>query len=102
MQTATRKKIEILADAPLIPRLVAALTEAGIHGHTVLPALAGAGRTGEWNEERLTGAETKQLLWAIASAEHAAALVDAIAPLLTSHRLLLTVADVEVVRGDRF
>ena len=102
MQTVTRKKIEILADAPLVPRLVAALAEAGIHGHTVLPALSGAGRTGEWSEERLTGAETKQLLWAIASTEHAAALVDAIAPLLTSHRLLLTVADVEVVRGDRF
>jgi nitrogen regulatory protein PII len=102
MQTVTRKKIEILADGPLMPRVVAALAEAGIHGHTVVPALSGSGRTGQWSEERLTGAETKQLLWSIASAERADALVQAIAPLLTSHRLLLAITDVEVVRGDRF
>jgi PII-like signaling protein len=102
MQTVARKKIEILADAPLMPRVVAVLSRSGIHGHTVLPALSGSGRTGHWSEERLTGAETKQLLWAIASEEHAVALVAAMAPLLTSHGLLLTITDVEVVRGDRF
>ena len=101
MQTATRKRIEVLADAPLVPRIVAGLHQAEIHGHTVLPALAGSGRTGSWTEDRLTGSE-KRLIMAIASAEHAQMFVDALAPLLDSHRLLLTIADVEVVRGDRF
>jgi PII-like signaling protein len=102
METVTRKRIEVLADAPLVPRIVAALERAGIVGHTVLPALSGSGKTGRWSEDRLTGAATKQWVIAIASAEHAQALVDAVAPLLDSHRLLLTVADVQVVRGDRF
>jgi PII-like signaling protein len=84
-----------------VPRIAAALLQAGIGGHTVLPALSGTGRTGSWSEDRLTGSE-KRLVMAIASAEHARALVDALAPLLDSHRLLLTIADVEVVRGDRF
>ena len=101
MQTVTRKRIEILADAPLVPRIVAALGNADIHGHTVLPALGGSGRTGSWSEDRLTGSE-KRLVMAIASADHARAFVDALAPLLDSHRLLLTIGDVEVVRGDRF
>ena len=101
METVIRKRLEILADAPLVPRVVAALKQAEIGGHTVIPALSGAGRTGEWSEERLTGA-TKQLVIAIASEAHAQALVDAIGPLLYSHRLLLTIADVAVVRGDRF
>ena len=101
METVTRKRLEILADAPLVPRVVAALRQAGIGGHTVLPALSGAGRTDEWSEERLTGA-TKQMVVAIGSASHAQAFVDAIGPLLDSHRLLLTIADVAVVRGDRF
>lgn len=102
MQTVTRKKIEILADGPLMPRVVAVLAQAGIQGHTILPALSGSGRTGQWSEERLTGAETKQLLWAVASADHSDALVEAMAPLLTSHGLLLTITDIQVVRGDRF
>lgn len=101
METVNRKRLEILADAPLVPRVVAALRQAEIGGHTILPALSGAGRQGEWSEERLTGA-TKQMVVAIASADHAQAFVDAIGPLLTSHRMLLTIADVAVVRGDRF
>jgi PII-like signaling protein len=101
METVTRKRLEILADAPLVPRVIKALRQAEIDGHTVLPVLSGAGRTGEWSEERLTGA-TKQLVVAIASAAHAQAFVDTIGPLLDSHRLLLTIGDVAVVRGDRF
>lgn len=101
MQTVSRKRIEILADAPLLPRLVAALNECGIGGHTVLPATSGSGRTGRWSEDRLTGT-SKLMLVAIASEAHAAALVDRLAPLLDSHRLLLTVSAVDVIRGDRF
>lgn len=101
MHTVTRKRIEILADEPLVPKLLAALTDCGIGGHTLLPALSGAGRTGRWHDERLTGA-SKVVLMAIASAEDASALVEHVAPLLDSHRLLLTITDVEVVRGDRF
>lgn len=102
MQTVRRKRIEVLTDAPLVPAIVAALGRAGINGHSVLPVLSGAGRSGSWSEERLTGAETKQLVWAIGSEEHAAQFVDAVGPLLNSHRLLLTIGDVAVVRGERF
>jgi hypothetical protein len=38
----------------------------------------------------------------IASEIKAAALADALAPLLDGYRLLLTIGDVQVVRGDRF
>ena len=102
METVTRTRIEILADAPLVPRVVAALHQAEVHGHTVLPALSGSGRTGSWSEERVTAAESKRLVVAIASLEHAAAFVDAVGPLLESHGMLLTLSDVQVVRGDRF
>lgn len=101
MQTVTRKKIEILTDEPLVPRILAALQDCGVGGHTLLPALSGSGHTGRWHDERLTGA-TKVMLMTIVSADDAARLVDRIGPLLDSHRLLLTIADVEVVRGDRF
>ena len=99
--TVARKRIEILADAPLLPRLIEALEGSDISGYTVFSALSGAGRTGHWSEDRLTGT-SRILLMAIASDEHAATLVDRLAPLLDSHRLLLTIATVDVVRGDRF
>ncbi len=101
MNTVTRKRIEILADAPLLPRLIEALIAASITGHTVFPATSGAGRTGRWSDDGLTGT-AKLIVVAIASTDHAAALVEGLAPMLDSHRLLLTIADVEVVRGDRF
>lgn len=101
MKTVLRKRIEILADAPLLPRLVDALEQCGIDGHTVLPAISGIGRTGSWSEDRLTGT-SKLLLMAIASDEHADLLIEKLAPLLDSHRLLLIISAVDVVRGDRF
>lgn len=101
MNTVLRKRIEILADAPLLPRLVDALRESGVTGHTVLPALSGAGATGRWSDDGLTGTG-KLVIMAITAADHADTLVDQLAPLLDSHRLLLTLSDVEVVRGDRF
>ena len=102
METVTRVRIEVLADAPLVSRVVAALHKAEVHGHTILPVLSGSGRGGSWSEERLTDAESKRLIVAIGSREHAASFVDAVGPLLESHGMLLTLSDVQVVRGDRF
>jgi hypothetical protein len=100
--TITRKRIEILLDAPLLPRVAALLDDAGVHGHTVLAAQSGHSRAGEWSEDALTGAASKLLVMALANAEATARLIDLIAPLLDSHRLLLSIGEVEVIRGDRY
>lgn len=101
IETVIRKRIEILADGPLVKRVTAAIEAAGITGWTVLPVTAGSGRDGRWHEERVTGAD-KALVLTIASADKAAALAEALAPVLTSHGLLLTMWDIEVIRGERF
>lgn len=102
MDTVTRKRIEIVADAPLVPRIAAACAAAGVGGHSVVPLSAGAGRSGGWEAGGLTAAEAKVMVIVIAGTESAARLVDALAPVLDSHGLLLTVGDVEVVRAGRF
>ncbi len=102
MDTVIRKRIEILTDAPLVPRISAACEAAGISGHTVIPSLSGRGRAGHWSEDRLSGAQSKVIVLAIASAERADALLDALAPVLDSHGLLVMVGDVAVIRGERF
>ena len=42
------------------------------------------------------------MLLTIASQEKAGLLAEAIAPILTSHGFVLTMWDVEVIRGERF
>jgi PII-like signaling protein len=102
METVTRKRIEILADAPLVPRIVSAIDAAGISGHTVLPVLAGRSSKGSWSEDRLSGAQSKLIVLTIASFERADALLESLAPILDSHGLLVTMDDVSVIRGERF
>ena len=102
MDTVIRKRIEILTDGPLVPRIAAACEAVGINGHTVIPVLSGRGRAGNWSEDRLSGAQSKVIVLAIASTVRADALLDVLAPLLESHGLLVTVGDVAVIRGERF
>jgi PII-like signaling protein len=101
IETVVRKRIEVLADTALVKRVTAAIDSVGITGWTVLPVTAGSGRDGAWREEQVTGLD-KSLVLTIASNERAAALAEALAPILTSHGLLLTMWDVEVIRGERF
>jgi hypothetical protein len=102
VETVTRKRIEILVDTPLVPRLIKHARDVDISGWSLIHVDAGGGRDGAWQHDDVTGAAAKTIILMIASEAKASALVDSIAPLLDSYRLLLTVGDVQVVRGDRF
>ena len=102
VQTVPRKRIEILVDTPLVPRVVTLLKAVDISGWSLIHVDSGGGRTGEWQQDDVTGASTKTIVLAIASDIKTDELIDAIAPLLDSYGMLLTVGDVQVVRGERF
>lgn len=97
-----RKRIEILVDKPLAPVLIRAAADVGIHGYSLITVQSGAGSGGAWRDDRVTGAQNKVIFITIANAEKSQALVDALAPKLESHGMLLTVGDVGVVRGEKF
>lgn len=101
IETVIRKRIEILADTALLRRVTAAIDKVEITGWTVLPVSSGKGRDGQWREERVTGAD-KVIVLTVAAQDKATALAEELAPILTSHGLLLTMWDVEVIRGERF
>ncbi|OYU14940.1 MAG: hypothetical protein CFE37_08310 [Alphaproteobacteria bacterium PA4] len=101
-ETHSRRRIEVLADAPLIPAIVKLAGAAGITHYTLLPTLGGAGAHGRWHDDQLSGATAKVMLLAITSAEHAEDFIDRLAPLLESHHLMLLTSDVAVVRGRKF
>ena len=102
ISTFTRKRVEILVDTPLAPRLIKAAADAGIAGYTLIPCRSGAGRGGAWRDDALTGAESKTIFLTIAAEDKAGRFVESLAPHLDSYGMLLTMSDVEVVRGERF
>ena len=101
VETVTRKRIEILVDKPLVSRVTQEIDKVGITGWTVLPVQSGRGHDGDWSEDRITGSD-KVFVLTICNEPHAFALRDALAPILSSHGLLLMMMDVQVVRGERF
>lgn len=101
IETVIRKRIEILADQAQANIVTKAIDEAGITGWTITPVTSGKGREGRWREERVMGTD-KVFILTIAAEEKAMALAEALAPVLTQRGLLLTMWDVEVIRGERF
>lgn len=100
--TIHRRRIEVLADEPLIAVIVRIAAEAGISHYTLLPTLGGAGAHGRWRDDQLSGATAKVMFLAITGGDHAEAFIDRLAPLLESHHLMLMSSDVEVVRAGKF
>ena len=101
IETVTRKRIEILTDKAFVPRVTEAIDRAGITGWTILPVSSGKGREGEWREESVMGTD-KVFVLSIASQERAEAVAKELAPISTTLGFLLTMWDVEVIRGERF
>lgn len=101
MQTIIRKRIEILADAPLQRLVTDAIEEAGIIGWSVIALAGGKGHHGEWRHDSLIATD-KSLIVTIAPEAKAHALAEQLAPLLTSHKMLFSMWDIEVLRGEHF
>jgi PII-like signaling protein len=100
--TVQRKRIEILVDTPLVPRIIAIVKKVDISGWSVIKIASGGGRDGRWDHDEVTGAAAKSIVLMIANEEKAGLFADEVAPLLESHGLLITIGNVEVVRGERF
>ena len=102
VELVTRKRIDILIDAPLSEWLAETAASVGIAHHTLMNLHSGKGRAGSWRDEDVSGAVSKRMFIAIANAANVEALIEALAPHLDTYGLVVTIADVDVVRGERF
>ena len=101
IETVIRKRIEILTDKALQGRVTKAIENAGITGWTILPVSSGKGREGQWREESVMGTN-KVFVLTIAAEDKAMALAEELAPMLTNLGFILSMWDVQVIRGERF
>lgn len=97
-----RKKLEIIVEPAILPRVEEMLVKAGAKGYTVLQGSKGFGASGAWWEDTLSNADGMVLVDVILTEEAAAAVLESLLPLLDAWRGVATVSDVQVLRPDRF
>lgn len=102
MQTHRKKRIEFIVEVPLAGRFTAIIDGEGATGYTVIPAIGGRGRNGPWRSEDVSGAFGRVAIIVVADAWIAERIVERAHALLRDYDAIVTVGDVEVVRGDRF
>jgi nitrogen regulatory protein PII len=103
MQTHAAKRVEIIIEAPMQRRLEEALTRAGVTGYSILPVLGGNGRSGAWSREGQVGrAGGLVAVICIVRPERKDALLEAAFAVLERHIGVVSIADCEVLRAERF
>ncbi len=102
METHTRKKIEIIVDAPLVNRITREIDQIGATGYTVFRSVGGRGHDGSWREDQLTGTQQKVLIKIIIGESRAEALIERLSSQLERYSCIIYVSTVEVVRAEKF
>ncbi len=96
-----RKRLEIIADLELAEWLADEAEAVGITHFTIVPTLGGKGAHGRWRNDGV-GGQGKCLFISVTSADRATALIDRIGPMFSDYRIVMDIADVQVLRGERF
>jgi hypothetical protein len=100
-QLVGRKRLEIIADLELADWLADEAESVGVTHFTIVPTLGGKGAHGRWRNDGV-GGQGKCLFISVTSETRAEALIGRIGPMLSDYRIVMDVADVEVLRGERF
>ncbi len=103
LETHAAKRLEIIIEAPLQARLTRALEKAGAPGYTVLPVFGGFGSSGPWTRDgQVSRASGMVAVVCIVAPEKTEALLEAAYRLLEHQIGVLSIADCEIVRKERF
>jgi len=103
MQTHQAKRVAVIIEAVMQSRLTAAMEEAGVTGYSVLPVLAGGGRSGPWTREGQVGRGQGMVqVICIISPDKLDDLLNKAFAVVERHIGVITIGDVEVVRAERF
>lgn len=102
MQTHDAKRVEIMIEAPMERRLREALEAAGVTGYTVLPVLGGSGRSGAWSREGQVGRSGMVAVVCIIRPDRLEDLLQAAFAVVERNIGVVSVADCQVLRAERF
>ncbi len=103
MQTFAKKRLEIVIEHPARKGLATILDAQKVTGYSVLPVIAGSVKYGPWDEAgQVTSAEGMVMFICIVDPTHIDRVIEAVYPFIQLRKAIMTVSDVQVVRGERF
>ena len=103
MQTFAKKRLEIVIEHPARTGLCAILDAQKVTGYSVVPVISGSGQHGPWEEAgQVTSAEGMVMLVCIVDPTQAERVLEAVYEFVQPRKAILTISDVQVVRGERF
>jgi nitrogen regulatory protein PII len=98
-----KKRIDIIAEAPMIRTLTDTLDQARVPGYSVLPVVEGRGMLNAWNSQgQVSDAANMLAVLCIVDAAHADEVVDAVFAVIRDRIGFVTMSDVLVRRPERF
>ncbi|MEM7751314.1 MAG: DUF190 domain-containing protein [Pseudomonadota bacterium] len=103
METFVKKRIDIMVEAPLMNRMIEILERLEVGGYTVVPAIAGRGKSGAWHRDGQVGrAGAVILIFCIVDESKIDEILTPIFELVAQQIGIVTVSDVRVIRPDNF
>ena len=103
MEMHSKKRIEILLEAPAQKRLTDLRDRLDVTGYAVLPVIGGRGHHGVWSLDGLPSAAGAMVSVAIIVAEEKLdEVLEPVFELVRRHIGIVTISDVMVIHGERF
>lgn len=103
METTTKKRLEIVIEAPVLERLTRKLDKLNLSGYTVMPAVSGRGRNGSWSRKgEISDSQRMFVLFAILDDAALPKVLDEVYAMVSSQIGIVSVSDVEVIRAEHF
>ncbi len=99
----TRHRLELIIERMAVRRACNILEAAGLTGYTVMPAISGFGGGNRWSRDAdLSASNDMVVVIAIGTEERISKALADLERLLGAHIGVLNVAEVRVLRPDRF
>lgn len=99
----SKQRIELIIERMAYKRACRVLEASGLTGYTVLPALGGYGNGNRWQRDTdISGGSDMVMIISIGSPERVTKALTDIESLLGAHIGVVSVSDVQVLRGERF
>jgi hypothetical protein len=98
-----KKRIDVIAEAPLMRSLTVTLDQARVPGYSVRPSSEGRGMFNAWSSEgQISDATSMMALLCIIDALQADEVIDAIFNVIRDRIGFVMMSDVLVLRSERF
>lgn len=96
------KRVELAIASTHLPLFARVFETAGVTGWTALKTVGGAGTSGVWREDQLTGADDHLVVIALMDEAAAGRVLERIRKLFERYPGIVSVSDAEVLRPERF